>query len=63
VTESECFNVPAETSADHDARALILIAVLFALVIQRAFWWWKDGMAMPRIVSMLARDSTLYFFM
>ncbi|KAF5316488.1 hypothetical protein D9619_006100 [Psilocybe cf. subviscida] len=33
-----------------------------SVLTHRAFWWWRDGMAMPRIVSILARDSTLYFF-
>ncbi|PPQ93951.1 hypothetical protein CVT25_015843 [Psilocybe cyanescens] len=40
---------------------IIVETVLFSLVLSRAFFWWKDGIPMPRIFSILARDSTLYF--
>ncbi|KIM41948.1 hypothetical protein M413DRAFT_27488 [Hebeloma cylindrosporum] len=40
---------------------LIVETVLFLLVVSRALSWWKNGVAAPRIFSVLARDSTLYF--
>ncbi|TFK36421.1 hypothetical protein BDQ12DRAFT_737007 [Crucibulum laeve] len=40
---------------------LVVESVLFMLVISRAFVWWKNGSSAPRILSLLARDSTVYF--
>ncbi|TFK37588.1 hypothetical protein BDQ12DRAFT_146394 [Crucibulum laeve] len=40
---------------------LIVESVLFFLVISRAFTWWRNGSSAPRILSLLTRDSTLYF--
>ncbi|TFK37603.1 hypothetical protein BDQ12DRAFT_724055 [Crucibulum laeve] len=40
---------------------LIVESVLFILVVSRAFIWWKNGSSTPRILSILARDSTIYF--
>ncbi|TEB18251.1 hypothetical protein FA13DRAFT_1803905 [Coprinellus micaceus] len=40
---------------------LIVETVLFAIVISRAFVWWRDGTPTPRILTMLATDSTVYF--
>ncbi|TFK69182.1 hypothetical protein BDN72DRAFT_959739 [Pluteus cervinus] len=40
---------------------LVIESVLFLLVVSRAFKWWRDGSSAPRILSLLARDSTLYF--
>ncbi|KAF8647236.1 hypothetical protein AX16_006828 [Volvariella volvacea WC 439] len=36
-------------------------SVLFIMVISRAYVWWKEGSSAPRILSLLARDSTIYF--
>ncbi|KAF4611768.1 hypothetical protein D9613_003739 [Agrocybe pediades] len=40
---------------------LIVESVLFLLVISRAWFWWREGIAVPRIFTLLARDSALYF--
>ncbi|KAF9478597.1 hypothetical protein BDN70DRAFT_933304 [Pholiota conissans] len=40
---------------------LIVETVLFIFVVARAFYWWRDGISVPSIFMLLARDSTLYF--
>ncbi|KAF9006984.1 hypothetical protein BDQ17DRAFT_1423075 [Cyathus striatus] len=40
---------------------LIVESVFFILVISRAFVWWRNGTPAPRILFLLARDSTLYY--
>lgn len=40
---------------------LIVESILFIIVVSRAFVWWRDGTPVPRIMSMLATDSTVYF--
>ncbi|KAF5333191.1 hypothetical protein D9611_002731 [Ephemerocybe angulata] len=40
---------------------LIVETVLFIIVVSRAFLWWKEGTTIPRILSILTKDSTTYF--
>ncbi|KJA22140.1 hypothetical protein HYPSUDRAFT_666394 [Hypholoma sublateritium FD-334 SS-4] len=40
---------------------LIVETVMFVLVVSRAYTWWTDGMDLPKIFVLLARDSALYF--
>jgi len=41
---------------------VIIESVLFALVMWRAFAWWKDRSAAPPTLTLMARDSAVYFF-
>ncbi|KAJ3497546.1 hypothetical protein NMY22_g19687 [Coprinellus aureogranulatus] len=36
---------------------LIVETVLFAIVVSRVFYWWKEGTPTPRILSMLVRPT------
>ncbi|KAF8882806.1 hypothetical protein BD779DRAFT_903753 [Infundibulicybe gibba] len=40
---------------------VIIETILFGLVMYRAFAWWRNGSSAPRVLSILAKDSTLYF--
>ncbi|KAF8182940.1 hypothetical protein BJ912DRAFT_563044 [Pholiota molesta] len=40
---------------------LIVEMVLFISVVSRGFYWWREGISVPSIFMLLARDSTLYF--
>ncbi|TFK29103.1 hypothetical protein FA15DRAFT_664415 [Coprinopsis marcescibilis] len=40
---------------------LIVESVLFIIVVSRAVSWWRRGTTVPKIMVILAKDSTLYF--
>jgi len=41
---------------------VVIESVLFALVMWRALAWWKDRSAAPPTLTLMARDSAVYFF-